>query len=250
MSEIKVYWAGSEKAPYNNWITSTSIGTNRLIYVTGGIGGYVDGDIKIPFKNNCLYLIPSSVNYIHTYSSFENDQSRLDHAYVNFELMPPIITKKVFCLDDFNDEDIKIAVETFKIFCKQCTTKIRFEFLDQTSQNLLKSVTLFLVNKIIEKFNCEIVEDKVIIKALKIMHDNLGQKQLISKIANECYLSINGFIRKFKEKVGETPYSYLKKLKIRTAQNMRQVGASLEEVAEKCGYSDSSALLHAIGKKN
>jgi transcriptional regulator GlxA family with amidase domain len=49
--------------------------------------------------------------------------------------------------------------------------------------------------------------------------------------------------------MGETPYSYLKKLKIRTAQNMRMSGATLEEIAVKCGYSDSSSLLHAMAKK-
>ena len=105
------------------------------------------------------------------------------------------------------------------------------------------------MDKITRTFGCEIVKDKVILNALKLMHENLGQKQLISEIAEKCYLSTNGFIRKFKKEVGETPYFYLKKLKIRTAQNMRMSGVTLEEIAEKCGYSDSSALLHAIGKK-
>lgn len=78
------------------------------------------------------------------------------------------------------------------------------------------------------------------------MHKNLGTKQTIDDIAKECYLSTDGFIRKFKKEVGETPYSYLKKLKIRTAQNMRLTGMRLSDIAEKCGYSDPSALLHAI----
>jgi transcriptional regulator GlxA family with amidase domain len=104
-----------------------------------------------------------------------------------------------------------------------------------------------LADKIAEKYNRESVKDKVILKALTLMHENLGKKQLISEIASECYLSTNGFIRRFKKEIGETPYSYLKKLKVRTAQNMRMSGATLDEIAEKCGYSDSSALLHAIG---
>ena len=43
---------------------------------------------------------------------------------------------------------------------------------------------------------------------------------------------------------------YLKKLKIRTEINMRNEGYSLNEIAEKCGYSDSSALLHAIANES
>ena len=113
----------------------------------------------------------------------------------------------------------------------------------------LKSTVLFLVDRIIEKYDCEVIKDKTIIKALKLMQENIGTKQSIDDIAKECYLSTDGFIRKFKREVGETPYSYLKKLKIRTAQNMRLSGMKFSEIAEKCGYSDQSALLHAIDKE-
>ncbi len=244
----KIYWAGSEKAPYN-WKTSTSVGTNRIIYITGGEGGYIIDGVKIPFKKDCLYLIPSSAHFIPTYTSYESDESRLDHMYVNFEIIPPIITKDVLCLESFDDEETKIALEAFKTFCTQCNLKRGHTILSESSQKFLKSIVIFLVDKMLKEFKCEIVKDTVILNALKLMHKNLGRKQLISEIAEKCYLSTNGFIRKFNKEVGETPYAYLKKLKIRTAQNMRMSGATLEEIAEKCGYSDSSALLHAINKK-
>ena len=81
------------------------------------------------------------------------------------------------------------------------------------------------------------------------MNEKLREQITIEEIAKNCYLSTDGFIRKFKKQIGETPYSYLKKLKIRTALNLRLAGESLKDIAEKCGYSDSSALLHALGKK-
>ena len=116
-------------------------------------------------------------------------------------------------------------------------------------QSFLKATIIFLVDKIAQKSNLETVKDEVILNALTIMHEKLDQKLTIADIASLCYLSPNGFIRRFKRVVGETPYSYLKKLKIRTAQNMRMSGITLQEIAEKCGYSDSSSLLHAIEKK-
>ena len=244
----KIYWAGSEKAPYN-WKTSTSVGTNRIIYITGGEGGYIIDGVKIPFKKDCLYLIPGNVHFVPTYTSYDTDEVRLDHMYANFEIIPPIITKDVLCLESFDDEETKIALEAFKTFTTQCALKSGFINLSKSSQDFFKSIVIYLVEKIRDKFNCGVVKDKVILNALKLMHENLGRKQLISEIAEKCYLSTNGFIRKFNKEVGETPYAYLKKLKIRTAQNMRMSGATLEEIAEKCGYSDSSALLHAINKK-
>ena len=241
----KIYYAGSCKAPYN-WITSTSVGTNRLIYVTGGEGGYIKDDIKIPFKKDCLYLIPGSAHYIPTYTSYENDETRLDHIYANFEIVPPIISKDVFCLDSFDDEGLSIAVEAFKVFCIQSEMRTGYINLSEPGRNYLKNTVEYLVHRVCEISDCKIVRDKVVLKALRIMHENLKQKQPINEISKECYLSTNGFIRKFKKELGETPYSYLKRLKIRTAQNMRLSGITLEEIADTCGYSDSSALLHAI----
>ena len=108
---------------------------------------------------------------------------------------------------------------------------------------------MFLIDKIRKTTNCKIIEDRTINEALIIMHKNFDKKISIAEIAKECYLSTDGFIRKFKYYVGETPYSYLKKLRLRTAQNMLSLGMSLKEIAEKCGYSDSSALLHAFNNK-
>lgn len=246
-NNCKIYYSGSCKAPYN-WITTTCLGTNRIIYVTGGEGGYQKEGIKTPFKKDCLYLIPGSAHFVSTYTSYESDDTRLDHIYANFEVIPPIVSKEVYCIENF-DEEMKVAMESFKLLCTESEKAGGFVNLNKASQRYLSSTVKFLVDKIAERFNLEIVKDKLILKALQIMHNNIGKKQQISEIAEECYLSTNGFIKRFKREVGETPYSYLKKLKIRTAQNMRMYGATLDEIAEKCGYSDPSALLHAIGKK-
>ena len=241
----KIYCAGSVKAPYD-WITSTPLGINRLVYINGGEGGYIKDNKKIPFKKGYLYLFPGNAYYIKTYSSYENDEARVDHAYVNFELIPPIKSNEVFCINPSEYDDINSAVHIFKTLCKECSCKSDFPSLSKTNQKYLIYTTIFLINKIVEKFDCDVIRDKVIIQALRLMHENLGGRQTISDIAKECYLSTDGFIKKFKKEIGETPYSYLKKLKIRTALNMRIAGVRLNEIAEKCGYADPSSLLHAI----
>ena len=59
-------------------------------------------------------------------------------------------------------------------------------------------------------------------------------------------MSTEGFIRKFKNYIGETPYNYFKRQKIRAALRVRNAGGSWEEAADASGYSDTSTLLHAI----
>ena len=244
----KIYCSGSVKAPYD-WITSVPVGVNRLVLINNGIGGYIENEKIIPFVKDGLYLFPGNAHFISTYSSYETDEKRLDHSYVNFELVPPILSKNVYRLHYENNAELKCVVETFKAFCIKSTLKHEFENLSETSQKLLKSIVIFFVDKIIENYKLETIKDPVIIKALKLMHENLGKQQSVADIAESCFLSTDGFIRKFKKQIGETPYSYLKKLKVRTAQNMRSQGISLEKIAEKCGYSDASSLLHSIKNK-
>lgn len=241
----KVYCSGSVKAPYD-WVTSVPIGINRLVYINGGEGGYLKNEEKVPFKSDCLYLFPGNAYFVKTYSSYETDEARLDHAFVNFELIPPILSDEVMFIDPLEDNDVKFAVEVFKSLCLKSTEEKIFENLSVAERKYLIGTVLFLVDKMVEKYDCRVISDKVIIKALRIMHEGVGTKQTIEQIAKECYLSTDGFIRKFKREVGETPYSYLKKLKVRTAQNMRLSGMKLNEIAEKCGYSDPCSLLHAI----
>ena len=76
--------------------------------------------------------------------------------------------------------------------------------------------------------------------------DLVEDRTVAVKILREEFLSNEEFIRRFKNTLGVTPYTYLKQLKIRTATALRNEGMTLEEVAEKCGYSESAALLHAI----
>lgn len=249
MSEFcKIYCAGSVKAPYD-WITSVPVGINRIVYINGGEGGYIKGGVRVPLKKDCLYLFPGNAHYVHTYSSYESDEVRLDHAYVNCELIPPIMTDEVLCLDPAEDMEVAVAAAVMRTLCRGCDSSGDFVDVGAANQTYLKNTILFLVDKIIEKYDCRVTKDQRIIGALRMMQENLGKQQRISDIAKACYLSTDGFIRRFKNEVGETPYSYLKKLKIRTAQNMRSAGVRLSEIAERCGYSDPCALLHAIDKK-
>ena len=195
----KIYYAGTRKAPYPEvWKTSVQCDTNRLIYVNDGEGGYIKDNIKIPFKKGGLYLITSFSHYIQTYSSYESDNKRLNHSYANFELIPPIISNEVLCLDNFDDPKIKIAIEAFKTLCTHCTLNEDYEFIDEASKKFLKSIVEFLVDKITEKFNCEIVKDKQVLNALSLMHQNIHKKQLINDIAKSCFLSTNNFIKKLR----------------------------------------------------
>lgn len=240
----RIKCVGQKQVPIDNWITTTTACTNRLFYVLGGQGGYILNDKKIPFKENHLYLIPGFAK-ISLYSSYDPIENRLNHSYTNFELLPPIISNSVIELDPKSDERIESALSSFNTICKNCP-KNNVTYLDDSELTYFKSIVVYIVEKMIEKSEAKLMDDKVILKSLEIMHRNLPNKVSIAKIAEDCFMSTDGFIRKFNKHIGETPYSYLKKLKISTALNLQECGMPMEEIAEKCGYSDATTLYHAI----
>ena len=100
---------GKSKVPdENKWHNNVSGGLNRLVYVNGGEGGYYFRGEKRFFKTGHLYLLPC-YDDIPTWSSYESDEKRLDHTYVNFELVPPIITKEVVEFDPHADPLVSAA---------------------------------------------------------------------------------------------------------------------------------------------
>lgn len=216
-----------------NWKNNVRI--NRMYYINGGTGGYIKNGEKIPFEQGKLYFIPFYSN-IPTYTNLEDN---LDHTYANFLLTPPIISTNVFCLDESKSPAVKLAINTFCTLCKK-------QKLSPSEKSFLKSVILYLCDTAAEERSSHIINDKTIITALDVMHSTLPKKYSVADLASLCYMTTDGFIRKFKRYIGETPYSYLKRLKIRTALNMKASGASLTEIAEACGYSDPSALIHAM----
>ena len=71
----------------------------------------------------------------------------------------------------------------------------------------------------------------------------------ISEIAAKFHMEQNSFIRRFKKFANVTPYQYLKKVRVNMALAlMKGDKYDLHEIARKVGYSDASALSHAIKK--
>ncbi|MBR2650696.1 MAG: helix-turn-helix transcriptional regulator [Clostridia bacterium] len=217
------------------WINDAKNGYNRLYYIDGGSGGYVKNGERIPFLHGMLYFIPFYANIV-TYTDLSDN---LDHTFVGFYLTPPIMSTEVLCLDPESSPYIKTATDTLRVLCASSA-------LPEEERELLCSVTVYLVNAAAGKGKGSLITDKTVIEALKLIHDSVTEGLTVADIAARCHMSTNGFIKKFSKSVGETPYLYIKRLKVRTALIMRSEGASLEEAAQSSGYSDASALLHAI----
>lgn len=238
---------GKAKVPdEDKWKNSINGGINRLYYIVDGIGGYYKNQKKHYFKKNHLYLLPA-YNDFPTWSSYKSENDRLNHIFVNFEMIPPIITNEVIEFNPHNDPMVSIALSMLDKISD--SAKLRMYNIGEDELYYLKATVIYIVSKMAKAGEIKMLKDKILISALHEMHDNISTDISIQEIAIKSHMSYYGFIRRFKNALGITPYTYLKQLRIRTANVLRDEGATLEEAAEKCGYSDPSTLLHAISRE-
>lgn len=79
------------------------------------------------------------------------------------------------------------------------------------------------------------------------MRERLADPLTLADIAAEAHLSVYHFIRVFREVTGETPHRYLTRLRIEQAQQLLTSTAfTIEQVAERCGFSSPSAFSSAF----
>lgn len=220
------------------WRAIADEGVNRLYYIHGGNGGYYRGGSAVNFKEGMLYLLPSFSNV----PVFSDRDDRIVHTYANFELVPPVLSRDVLMIDPHENP---VTESVFSAFLILACKAMNHDLSDEDRRMLVATVE-YLTARIVESCGSSLLNDEAVNRALGIMINRMDEKLTIADIARECYMSVDGFIRRFTRVVGVTPYAYYKRLKLRAALAMRESGFTLEVIAEHCGYSDSSALLHAL----
>ena len=101
--------------PQELWINTVDPDINRLYYVDSGKGEYVEEGQRHTFEQGKLYFIPSYAGV----STYTDDTDRVNHAFVNFRLSPPIVSKCVFCLDPSVSPILQTVTELFRELCKK-----------------------------------------------------------------------------------------------------------------------------------
>ena len=223
--------------PPDIWNNDMPSKLNRLYYIHSGVGGYITNGKSYAFQAGRLYLLPAFAG-VHVYSSLTD---RIDHTYATFELIPPILSKEVISIDPHAKPEIESALNVFFTFCRNKMAR-----KDTEMEKYLKHTCIYLSHKIAEENGSEVLKDASIIKSLELMHAGMSENITIAEVAEKIGMSTDGFIRKFKSYIDQTPYEYLRNLKVRVALKMRELGERWDVIAEKCGYADQTALLHAI----
>ena len=234
---------GSNTAPSDSWLCKKNAGINRLYYIHSGIGGYEHNGKTVPLQPGNLYFIPYTVSF----TPFSDVNDPIVHTYMDFELIPPIITGEILSMEANKSNKITTAVSVFHLGGTMSNhTDLSPLIEDPLFWELCKASVVYLANEIALANQIPKITDKVVTKSLEIMHTRMQEKLTINEIARECYMNPDSFIRRFSRIVGITPHTYLKNIRLRTARYLKESGMSLSQIASEVGYSDASALSHAL----
>lgn len=243
---IYLHTYGHELVP-DFWISKVPGKINRLYYIHSGSGGFIHNGKYTEFKKGWIYYFPfpTDVDFVW------NNDNKILHTYANFELIPPLISREVLEFNPERDAKAMAALSVFIEGSKQASENIRDTFnANKEFFSLYKNSISYLIMTVARANRLNPLDDEIIINSLKFIHDNLSSEISVNSMAASAYMSTDAFIRRFKRVVNTTPYAYIRMLRLQTALTLRENGFSLDKIAEKTGYANTSSLLHALNKNH
>ena len=85
--------------------------------------------------------------------------------------------------------------------------------------------------------------------AIAQISENVHKKISLAEIGESTGLSYVQFIRRFKQAVGITPYSYVRNLRMSVVSELLQSGSSLTEASGTVGFKHPSSCCRALHSK-
>lgn len=217
-----------------------SAGTNRLYYINEGEMLLVSGKKKVIMKKGCLYLLPhSNINTITT--------EFVDHSFFHFYTLPKISNNDIIEIDLSKYPILKSAFNALNMYIE---TNPRKSMLSNGEQlHFVSSLVTNVLYLMSEISAINVIDDELVNEVIEYIHLNYNLDITITDLAAKFHMEQNSFIRRFKKLANVTPYQYLKKVRVNMALAlMKGDKYDLQEIAQKVGYSDASALSHAIKK--
>ncbi len=111
------------------------------------------------------------------------------------------------------------------------------KYRKRVDSELLRSIVAYL-----DKYDDSECKNKVINSLKSEIYNNFSKSEFdISSAVKDTGFHVDYIRRKFKEEIGSTPLEYLTTMRMNYAKALlrQEPFTSVEEVAEKCGYSDS-----------
>lgn len=230
--------------------------TSEIIQCFEQSGSILINGILYQMKKNGLYFIHG----MDTHFVAPDDLNRYSHSILHVDT-PEMhkLFKNLHIENEFN----KIFTEHGGLFCELSDSDvIKIDSLFLKIDNILKD------NKPLKyaRLSCALVElAEIGIESVQqtptpndklndifsLINDNIYNKLSLDEICSKTHISKYHLCRIFKENMGVTITEYIKRKRISLAcQLLRDTDWKITEIAEKCGFSDSSFFTKVFAREH
>lgn len=128
-----------------------------------------------------------------------------------------------------------------------------FGYGDDVIKTLSATAIITLTNKYFEKQNQSHryrsgLENKTVDNAVNFINRNYANPMDLEAVAKNSYVSVKELCRLFKKHLGTTVSKYIMSKRISEAKKLLKSGESVQNTAEKCGFSDYTSFIRAFNR--
>ena len=128
-----------------------------------------------------------------------------------------------------------------------------YDYGDDIIKMLSATAIITLVNDFFEKQNQSpsyrsSLENKTVDTAVKFINKNFGSTLNLETVAKNSFVSVKELCRLFKKHLGTTVSKYIMSKRISEAKKLLKNGLSVQQTAEKCGFSDYTSFIRAFNR--
>lgn len=213
---------------------------HRLYFIHDGFCSFKTTDgLFIPQKNK-LYLIPA-------YQKIQpliNDNTNLDHSYVDFILLTELNCTKILDIATLNNEIITSTC------CALLKISENYQYVGLPNEhfNIMESYVEILIQLIIAEGIFIPAPPSQITPAIHHIMNNYSENITINELAELCHMSQSYFIALFTQATGCAPHRYIKRHRFSQALNMLRSGLPPHAVAHNIGYSSLASFSNSFKK--
>ena len=216
-----------------SWYIAPIGGVNRLWYLHSGCVRFRSGEKERLLTAGHFYLFPENLPF----SLLTDENTDVDHTFFDFFSLPPLVMDDVL---EIGEEDALLSMAGRLLVELAPKAKEKYHFLlSSYMENYLSLARGECA------FYC--TTDEVVDEAVAYIHSHFRENISVELLARKYHLEKSVFIRRFKRRMGTTPYQYLKSHRVNYAVSLICMeGYSLGDVAQMTGYADQSTLSHAV----
>lgn len=197
------------------------------IYLDGS-GDTVINDHKYLFSQNCFSIIPPGVQHNETFTTSGTV------ICLRFECTNPYFVMEEFFSSYPQDSALGFYAE--RIFKEMTEKQTSYTYIS----NQLIKVCINEIQRIMEQKTVSFCDS--LLDAKRSIDENFFSKIKFDELASRTGYSYDYFRHAFKNEFGMSPQNYLIKVRLENAHEILSSthGISITEVAETCGFSDTS----------